>query len=136
MSSSVSDPTPPDSATWEYLVGGFVALGGIVAAAAKRSKRLAIGAEPDYESMARAFFAEKEEADERHRNAIIDALDRVSATVRAVNETTTENIRRVLMEYGRDVTQIKSAQEQIGRDIHETRKLVDDIRLQQAREGK
>ena len=52
---------------------------------------------------------------------IVEALAEVRDTVTRVNEATTENIRAALALYGKDVTEIRSAQERMEREMHEMR---------------
>ena len=72
-----------------------------------------------------AFEGIKEDPAMRGTQAdTVAELRNVAATVRSVNEATTANIRAVLELYGKDVTEIRSAQERMTDDLHDVAKAV------------
>lgn len=92
-----------------------------------------IGAPPDFDAMAEAFFAKKREDDREHRDAIVTALHEVANTVRDVNAATTANIRTVLELYGKDVSEIRDAQERADRQLSDITKALADLRVEVAK---
>lgn len=85
------------------------------------------------ETIARAVMAEKSLEDERHRNAIVDALHDVSDTVRQVNQETTNSIRQALVMYGKDVSEIRSAQERADDRLTGIERSVNELRIEVAK---
>jgi hypothetical protein len=85
------------------VAGLVLGIGGLVGV--RKLKKRDDGS-PDYEAMAQAWFAAKEDADIRHRNAIVHELQRVgekldkvvdaihesNAIVREANEKTRERV--------------------------------------------
>ena len=112
-------PTPEatDPKFWEDFWGWLLAAGGGLAVAvrqiAKRRKR-----EDDVPAWV---------------DRVVDALAEVRDTVTRVNEATTENIRAVLTLYGKDVTEIRSAQERQARELAGIREQISDLRVELAR---
>ena len=112
-------PTPEatDPRFWEDFWGWLLAAGGGLAVAvrqiAKRRKR---------EDDAPAWV-----------DRVVDALAEVRDTVTRVNEATTENIRAVLTLYGKDVTEIRSAQERMAREVASLKEMVQELRVDFAR---
>ena len=59
---------------------------------------------------------------------VVGALVEVRETVERVNEATTQNIRSVLTLYGKDVTEIRSAQERMSRELDEMKNALEHLR--------
>jgi hypothetical protein len=116
----MSDATDPKF--WEEF-WGWLLLGPLAGLAVLLKRAKAFG-KPDYEEMAKAFFAEKAVEDGKHREALLGGLrdlkraieqgfgESNSNTLR-VNTATSENMRQVLAMYGKDVTEIRSAIERM-----------------------
>lgn len=122
-------PTTPEG--WGGLVVGIA---GALVAIRKGLQKIGV-LEPkfDYERMAEAFFKQKAAEDARHRDAIVDGLHEVAETVRQVNAATTANIRAVLELYGKDVSEIRDAQERADRQLDSIAKALGDLRVEVAK---
>ena len=91
---------------WEWL---FLPAGGGLLLAIKRTLR-----------------KKSDESEPAWVGRIIEALERV-------NDATTENIRSVLTLYGKDVSEIRSAQERVADDLGELKRAVGDLRIEVAK---
>lgn len=122
-------PTTPEG--WGGLVVGIA---GALVAIRKGLQKIGV-LEPkfDYEKMAAAFFSQKAAEDAHHRDAIVAGLREVADTVRQVNAATTANIRTVLELYGKDVSEIRDAQERSDRQLDSIAKSLADLRVEVAK---
>lgn len=83
-------------------------------------------------AVARAVMAEKDIADREHRDAIVTALGKVDASIHSVNSATAQNIRAALELYGKDVAQIRTAQERVERQIDSLSDNIAELRVEVA----
>ena len=60
-------------------------------------------------------------------------VGRIIEVLERVNDATTENIRSVLTLYGKDVSEIRSAQERMADDLGELKRAVGDLRVEVAK---
>lgn len=111
-------PDAPDPKFFEDFWGWlFAAVGGLAVAVRQLTKR-------------RKAKAEDEPA---WVDRIVAALEDVRDTVTRVNEATTDNIRAVLTIYGKDVSEIRSAQDRQARELAAIREQISDLRVELAR---
>lgn len=79
----------------EFVGGLAVAVAGALGWRKLRNGKSERAERVDYEAMARAFFAEKAREDERHRDALVNAIEELCQVTKSEHAATRQQLREV-----------------------------------------